>query len=409
MKGFFDIETTQIPYKSNNRYLSCVSCGLYKTAKHPKLKPYGDFQKQIMVIGDAPGREEDIKGIPWQGKAGRILQQTYRRLGVDLFKDCININAINCIPVGKDNKYREPTEYEVDCCRQKIISTIKKYKPKVIIIHGNQALSSLLGYRWRKNLGGIIKWRGWAIPDMDYNAWVCPTFHPAFIEQQQEQNETQVIWEKDLKQAFSKINEPFPYNTNFKDAVKIIYDGNKVLKKINRLQPKYLAFDIETTGLKPYNKKVHQIVCISFCYDENLAFSIPMPQEKEGLQLLKQILENPRIGKIAANLKYENNWMYVMHGIDVSPWKFDTMQATHILDNRPGITSLKFQSFVQFGVYGYDNDIAQFLRSADSNTPNKVIELTKTPTTFDKLLLYCGIDSLMTYRLALKQMKEVGF
>ena len=81
------------------------------------------------------------------------------------------------------------------------------------------------------------------------------------------------------------------------------------------------------------------------------------------------------------------------------------MQAAHILDNRPGITGLKFQSYVQFGVLGYDDDAAPYLKSADSYGVNRIMELIGTKEGSQKLLLYNGIDSLMAYRLALPQME----
>jgi DNA polymerase I-like protein with 3'-5' exonuclease and polymerase domains len=132
---------------------------------------------------------------------------------------------------------------------------------------------------------------------------------------------------------------------------------------------------------------------------------MPFPTKRRQLNALKKLLEDPKIGKIAANMKYEDTWLNILHGIHVRPWKFDTMQAAHILDNRPGITGLKFQSYVQFGVLGYDDDAAPYLKSSDSYGVNRIMELISTKEGFRKLLLYNGIDSLMTYRLALPQME----
>ena len=120
------------------------------------------------------------------------------------------------------------------------------------------------------------------------------------------------------------------------------------------------------------------------------------------------VIENPKVGKIAANMKYENNWLDVFHGIQVNPWKFDTMQAAHILDNRPGITGLKFQAYVRYGLLGYEDEIKPYLTSKGSNEPNRILELISSAEGLRKLRIYNGIDSLMEYRLALDQMKELG-
>ena len=66
------------------------------------------------------------------------------------------------------------------------LKIIEKYKPKVIILLGGSSLLSMIGYRWKKDLGGITKWRGWTIPDRDFKAWICPTFHPSYVDRKQE-------------------------------------------------------------------------------------------------------------------------------------------------------------------------------------------------------------------------------
>jgi hypothetical protein len=79
------------------------------------------------------------------------------------------------------------------------------------------------------------------------------------------------------------------------------------------------------------------------------------------------------------------------------------MLAAHIIDNRFGVTGLKFQSYVRFGVLGYDDDVAPYLKAKDSNSVNRIMELAETKEGMRKLLLYNGIDSLMEYRLAVLQ------
>ena len=410
MRGFFDKERIQIPYKSEKGILSCVSCGLYKTAQTPKMAPYGLGRKKIMVIGEGPGEDDDKRGKPWQGEIGRVLRRKYQEFGINLFTDCISLNAVNCRPVDKDGNTRYPNDHEIACCRQKVIRAIRQYQPKLILLHGGAAVSSLLtGYRWRGGKPtGINAWRGWTIPDREFQAWICPTFHPFSVTKKEEKIAIEVIWTNDLRQAFSKLQEPFPVFMNEEDCVVISYDPGSVLLKILRERPSLLAFDIETTGIKPYNKEDHKIVSISFCWEEGRAFAIPFPEESRHFRLLKRILECPEIGKIAANMKYEDSWLNVLHNIHVQSWVFDTMQAAHILDNRPGITGLKFQSFVNFGLPQYDQEVSPYLQSKAPNVPNKIMDLVKSETFFRKLLLYNGIDSLMTYRLALKQMKEIG-
>jgi len=79
-----------------------------------------------------------------------------------------------------------------------------------------------------------------------------------------------------------------------------------------------------------------------------------------------------------------------------------------VIDNRSGISGLKFQAFVGFGVLGYDNEVSPYLKSKYSNEPNRIMELVQDRESFRKLLIYNGIDSLMEFRLALRQMEEIG-
>ena len=100
VEGFFKDKKGNVKAQKH----SCASCGLYKNAETYKMKPYGGYNRSIINVGESPGQVEDEKGIQWQGKVGRILQRTYRRLGVDLFEDCLNVNSTNCHPLNNKSR-----------------------------------------------------------------------------------------------------------------------------------------------------------------------------------------------------------------------------------------------------------------------------------------------------------------
>lgn len=416
MKGFFTTEQTQSTSRPDGKTYSCASCGLYKGIETPKMKPAGAFKGGILNVGPFPELTDDRKGKPFQGEMGKLLRSEYHHLGVDLFEDCLNTNAVTCVPVGPDGRSIErPTGYEVCCCRRSLDRLIRDNHPKVIILLGAEAVRAVLGTRWKNEraLNDIDLWRGFVIPDRMYNAWVCPVFDPALILKAEGRPEVLTIWRTDLERALSMVDVPFPTFKDEKKAVVVTDDVEGVLSKIvedclGGTQKILLALDIETSGLKPYDKGVHQIACISFCYEEGRAYCIPAPRTKREKALLRKVLTEPSIGKVAANMKFEDTWLTVMYRIGVAPWVWDTMQAAHVLDNRPGITSLKFQSFVQFGVVGYEEAITPYLKSPDSNTPNRISEVLESPTLTRELMEYCGMDSLMTYRLARMQMEMMG-
>lgn len=393
IQGFFDKSEVR-SVKQSQGPVSCVSCGLYKDCMNAKIPPHGNFKKQIMVIGGSPNKKDDETGIPWQGGQGLLLRRMYARLGIDLFEDCVSLYAVGC---WSD---QAPSDYSVDCCRGKVLSAIKTYRPKIIILHGDEAVSSLItGYRWQKGQSGIATWRGWVIPDREFQAWVCPTFCPSFLIERAG-TEASVICEQDLTQAFSRLHTALPLMKEEQECVTISQDIEGVLNHYKRQTGGLLALDLETTGLKPYNKEDHEIVTISFCNEWDRAHAIPFPTEPKHLRMLREILENPKTGKIAANLKFEDIWLHTLHGIQVAPWVFDTMQAAHIWDNRPGITGLKFQSYIRFGTANYDQEISAYLKSPGANQPNDIKRMVRSPALFNQLLLYNGIDSLLTFRLA---------
>ena len=399
MAGFFSVEDLK---KSDNvlKRAECLQCHLYQYVLSPKMEPFGKFKKRILNIGEAPGETEDKKGKQWQGVVGRRLQRQYRELGIDLFEDCLNINAINCRP-SDENGNREPTNHEIDCCRQKVLKVIEQYEPHVIVVFGNAALQSILGHRWPEALGGIMKWRGWTIPDRDLNAWICPVFHPSFVEKSGSE-EVDVIWAQDLKQALSKVHAILPEYVNDKNCVEVI---DPIQLRIP-MDEAIGAFDYETTGLKPHAAG-HKIVCTSVCYNPIHVQVFMMPEKKRERQPFLQFLKSPSVFKMAHNMKFENMWTEVRMRTKVSNWHWDSMLAAHLLDNRPGITGLKFQTYVNFGVVDYASSIKPYLRSNDKegNGFNKLVDPNVVATIKDELLEYCAMDSLYEYRLAMKQME----
>ena len=406
--GFFALkEAPSSKRLPTGKPASCASCGAYQFVLSPKMEPYGNFKKRILNIGEAPGEDEDKKGRQWQGRAGKRLQKEYAALGVNLFEDCLNINAINCRPVDKAGNNRTPTANEIQCCRQRVLSVIEEYKPNVIVLLGNKPVESIIGNIWTKDLGGISKWRGFAIPDRSLSAWLCPVWHPSYVERQQGFDEIETIWRYDLEWALRYADTPLPIFENEEEQISIIEGGitEQVLRKLMRLKEPF-AFDYETTGLKPHSSG-HEIICASICFSQNKAYAFPIVGASDAvITLWKELLSDPSIPKIAHNMKFEHQWTHSILGTGVLGWDWDTMLASHILDNRRGICSLKFQTYVNFGVAGYDDDVSSYLKGVDSknsNSPNKIQELWKQPQGRVKLLTYCGMDSLFTYRLAMKQ------
>jgi len=104
-------------------------------------------------------------------------------------------------------------------------------------------------------------------------------------------------------------------------------------------------------------------------------------------------------------MKFEERWSKQKLGTGVAGWYWDTMLAAHILDNRSDICSIKFQAYIHLGIPDYDSKLIEshFLRSVDgtANGFNRIRELG-----VNDLLRYNGMDSILEYRIAMKQMAQ---
>lgn len=395
--------------KSKEKVLSCEACGLYKDVISPRMRPFGNFKKQIMVIGEAPGETEDQENKQWQGKAGRLLQREFRKCGIDLFEDCVNINSVNCRPTSDTGANRTPSKNEIENCRRIVLRAINYYKPKLIILLGNIALESIIGYRWKKDLGGITKWRGWQIPDQDFQAWICPTFHPSYV-MREDKPEVDVVWHDDLIEAFKKLRETFP--VNIEPEIEIIEDLSildKASFKSETMAMDQSAPDFETTGLKPHGAG-QRIVSCAIANNPNHAYAFLIPKTRAEREPIIRYLTNDKIVKLGANIKFEENWSVVRLKTNVARWGWDTVIAAHLLDNRTGVTSVKFQVYVNFGIIDYASEVAPYLEGVDpknSNSLNRILELIEMPGGKELLLKYNGYDAIYEYRLAELQRSKI--
>ncbi|MEL6089030.1 uracil-DNA glycosylase [Bartonella schoenbuchensis] len=153
--------------------LAFNGCSLKLTAKNTCFSD-GTAGSPLMLIGEAPGRDEDIQGIPFVGKAGMLLNKILASIGLTR-KNVYIANTIPWRPPGN----RTPTPREVALCRPFIERQIELANPRVLIALGGTAAQFLTGAQ-----GGIIRIRGkWQIYESANNVKipVMPTFHPAYL------------------------------------------------------------------------------------------------------------------------------------------------------------------------------------------------------------------------------------
>ena len=380
--------------QSPAKELNCSLCGLYKSCNSPRLSQQGNFKKRILVVAEQPSEADDKSSKPFQDKSGRLLQRLLKNNGIDLFEDCLITFSLRC-HAGDDYK-----NVNLDCCRRLLLSTIKQYKPHLILAFGPSTIYSLIGDRIKKDLGTIQQWRGFQIPDQDLNAFICPLYSPDFIDTYKD-DVGYTLWESDLKSALKCLEQPFPV---FQTPEIDIIDDLSVLNGIKD----NIAIDFETTGIKPHGKG-HRIISCAIADTKDHAYAFILPQTRKDLRPLLNLFEDENVGKIGHNIKFEQMWSEVTLRQSINNWIHDTMLTTHLLDNRPRITGLKFQTYVNFGVIDYASEVEAWIKTKNSNSTNdmnNIMEFIMQPGGLDKLLTYNGWDSVCTYRLYEKQYVE---
>jgi uracil-DNA glycosylase family 4 len=396
--GFFDIKDLSMISK-----VGCPTCGLYHGNKHSKMEPTGEGKLGILIVAEAPGAEEDEKGIQLIGKTGQYLRHTLNDMGFDLDRDFRKTNACCCYP-GKDT---QPNHDQVAACRGRVFDEIKRFKPKVIILLGGPAIRSVIGNSWKHDGNYRVgeRWRGLKIPDQIIKAWICPTWHPSYIcRTEKESPVVDILWKKDLLAAIKLANVTLPHKPEHK-IIKLktadeLWDQLLMLAKNVNL----LGIDYETTGRKPYHPK-QKIISCALAPNPNEAYVWRWDiMDTKCHAIFKRIMTNKRIGKIGANIRYEHNWTRSKLGYEIQGWWWDVNNAAHILDNRSGNTSVKFQVYSRLGVPDYDSNIRPYLSAEGSFGINRIEELDE-----DEELEYNANDSAYEFGIALAQRIEMKY
>ena len=136
----------------------------------------GNPAAKLMVVGEAPGTDENRLGKPFVGRSGQLLDKILAAVEFDSEQDVFVTNAVFRLPPGDDGKpLRKPTTAEIEFYRPYLHEIIRLIDPRIIILTGAVSMQSVLG----ETKLGITKMRGqWREID---GRWVMPIFHPASL------------------------------------------------------------------------------------------------------------------------------------------------------------------------------------------------------------------------------------
>lgn len=180
--------------------INCTRCGLCSTRRNVVFGS-GDPKASLIFIGEAPGEEEDIQGLPFVGRAGQLLTKIIEAIGLKR-QDVYIANILKCRPPNN----RTPLPTEILACEENVERQIEIIKPKVISTLGKFASQTLL-----KTQAPISALRG---KFHDYNSInpaparrcgikVMPTFHPAYLLRNPQ--DKRLVWE-DMKKIRKELD-----------------------------------------------------------------------------------------------------------------------------------------------------------------------------------------------------------
>tara|TARA_B100001013_G_scaffold329832_1_gene244400 strand:- start:1739 stop:2392 length:654 start_codon:yes stop_codon:yes gene_type:complete len=171
---FLDViqKSSSFPNQLNtfkNNICNCEKCDLHKSRTNFVFGE-GDKNASLLLIGEAPGAQEDFEGRPFVGRSGKLLDKILKAIDRDRFNDTYICNILKCRPPEN----RNPSLSEIDKCKPYLNHQIKLINPKLIVTLGLVAASTLLG-------------KDSSLKDMRNNIFyymnypVLVTYHPAFL------------------------------------------------------------------------------------------------------------------------------------------------------------------------------------------------------------------------------------
>jgi uracil-DNA glycosylase len=184
---------------------ACQACDLYRNATQAVFGA-GPAPANVIFVGEQPGNDEDIQGVPFVGTAGKLLDRALMDAGID--RDEVYVtNVVKHFKFeerGKRRIHKKPNTSEVDACQPWLEAEMLLIKPKIIVCLGATAAQAILGraYRLTQERGNFVE-HAWA-------PYATATFHPSAIlrapdEEQRHQQYQELV--ADLKLVKKKLEQ----------------------------------------------------------------------------------------------------------------------------------------------------------------------------------------------------------
>ena len=294
------------------------------------IPPEGSKNPEIYIVGEAPGKLENIEGVPFIGESGQLLRTAMRIVNKAIgrkFRYRIN-NSCLCSPKDKEGNIRTPTFAEsMNCSRIHLYSDIAKHPPsKGIITLGKLAISAILGENiksMKQCIGSVYEFHG---------IKVYPFYHPSYIKRN---GGTSSLLFKKLIDHIEEVLTGKKQITKISTEVKLNYEyivvKDEEVDKIFEeeiLNKKYICLDIETNGLA-YKLNHIKTRCIGIAVDKRKAY-VFLPSEKVNKNLDKLFRSETKI--LGQNIGFDIGFLCYKNGYKWPKILTDTMLAGYLLN-----------------------------------------------------------------------------
>lgn len=341
--------------------LKCAACALCETKelRSNQMPGTGAYSPTYMIVGFAPGREDDRLGAPMTGANGRLLHRLLREARIDK-SDCYITNCLKCCPYEKN-----VTDTHWKKCQDYLITEINQRKPKVIIAAGAKAMT------WLTEQRGISKLRKKGLPctlPVDYDVMVFPIRQPMSLVHAKDESERQQLHDL-LVEDLAFIREQVEQGTLHRGGdIETDYQYASTKDDIDRFfyefsQHQALSCDLET-GDVHFKKQLFpgqnsKIISIGFSYGKGVGRAIPL--YARGITtpfwwpdgFVEEYI-NPRLQEIFRTktvwgqnfVSFDQKWIRRHLKIDYCKIDFDTMLAHYLLDEERGGHGLEQQALI---------------------------------------------------------------
>lgn len=338
----------------------CNRCQFCRNTSKPETFGRGSRNSRIMFIQDSVTDAESTKGIQFWGKSCDQLRKHLTEREIDTS----SIYWTSVLKCPLPDEFYKPTTKETKECVETLFGEIAVVNPDIIIPMGNLAL------KYTANMPSITKVRGNAqeVTLEGKKRIVLPMIHPR-----------QALKKPIYKELILKDLDTLKnlYESGFTGVSDVEYRSletvEEVLTEVKRLRKsEWISFDLETTGKSPYRKD-SKIVCISLTDKPHRGVVIPLyhretpfttPELGTIVKVLRLLLEDDSIKKLAQNGKFDIEWLDSWLDIKVANFCFDTMLAHHIaISEEQGSQGLKSMAWEFTDMGGYDNALDEYKNS----------------------------------------------